>query len=219
MEQSPNSTFESKATGWRRDLTLDANGTSYFLAPHEGTYWVINATAQGITLIQGKKNVGSGLTISASSVLKIECDLQEEIGITGGLAGSIINVTDEFDVKPLVLSKDVLGKVILADSSGVVLGITNSALNVFFTGNGFQNMPVTVGTASIQLTTALSIFAIQNAGATNIFLGNSSTVAISGAGQGYKLAAGQSLTFSIAWKAPVWAISDAAGGLVVSLQA
>jgi len=109
--------------GWRRDLTLDAQGATWFRAPHSGIYWVVNQSGSPVILLQAGK---STYVIPDQTFYKFITEEQEQIGFTGGTAGKVVTVTDEADVKPIPQNKDVLGKFNLSDATGTNVASVDS---------------------------------------------------------------------------------------------
>jgi hypothetical protein len=103
--------------GWRRDLTLDAAGSTWFLAPHKGVFWVINQSGATVSLVKAGKTL---YTIPDQTFYKFNAEEQEQVGLSGGTAGTTITITDEADVKLIPQNKDVLGTVKVGDGTNTV---------------------------------------------------------------------------------------------------
>jgi len=117
-----------------------------------------------------------------------------------------------------------LGQEAMADSVPVVIASDQSAIPVSQPGlsGGILQSVTTVGVTAVPLpATPLAgraTMLVQNVGATTIYLGASTVTASTAATGGLQLLPGQSVPISLAAAVLLYAISSAAGGLVVTFE-
>ena len=142
---------------------------------------------------------------------------------SSGLNGRLQRIAQRL-TSLIALLPAALGQGTMAQSLKVAIASDQSALTVSepgFSGGILQSVTTVGTTAATVPATPLAgraTMLVQNVGATTIYLGSSTVVASTAAAGGMQLLAGQSVPIGISSAVILYAISSAAGGLVMTVE-